>query len=482
MLDSSTYSLDPLGFHATNLALHILNTILLFLLLQRMTGARWRSAFVAALFAWHPLHVESVAWVAERKDVLSTLLGLLTIWAYVRYAEKPQLSRYWPVSLLFALGLMAKPMLVTLPFLLLLLDFWPLKRLPPVLKIFGRELRIAEGEAQTPFGGSSWRGLVLEKAPLLALSAISSAVTVWAQTRAFLSVSFKVRLVNAAVSYLRYLVKMVWPHNLYVNYPYPQSWPIWYLLIAIAVIGCFSVIAVREARRWPYVFTGWFWFLGTLIPVIGLVQVGFQSMADRYAYVPLVGLFIVVSWLGYELSQKWRLPAVLVGALAMLVVAACIPLTIVQVGYWKNSFTLFQHVLRLNPNNFVAESNLATSYAGEGQPELALDHFEKAAKLNPSYGETYDRIGKVQLWLGQFQDAIESFQKALQFHAPAAEAHFGLAEAFRQQGKLDLAIKQAQAALALDPGNSQCIQEYNRILEEKDNQQTTAVPASRSHP
>jgi hypothetical protein len=373
MLDSSVYGLDPLGFHATNLGLHILNTILLFLLLQRITGASWRSAFVAALFALHPLHVESVAWVAERKDVLSTFFFLLTLMAYVRYAQKQSRvegrgssaessglavgSRLWSLDYLivlffFALGLMAKPMLVTLPFLLLLLDFWPLRRMPPVLKIFGRELQLAKAEPQTPFRQSSLGWLVWEKAPLLALSAISSAVTIWAQTYAFvLTIAFKDRWLNAAWSYLRYLVEAVWPARLYINYPYLHNWPAGYSVIAIFIIGTLSVVAIREARRRPYVFMGWFWFLGILVPVIGLVQVGTQSVADRYTYVPLVGLFIVVAWLGCDLAQRWRFPPALLGALAVLVVAACVPVTVAQVGYWKNSFVLSEHALGLNPDN-----------------------------------------------------------------------------------------------------------------------------------
>lgn len=491
LLDDNIYGLDPTGFHATNLFFHICNSVLLFLLLQYLTGARWQSALVGALFALHPLHVESVAWVTERKDVLSTLLWLLTIWAYAKHvtSSKWQMTRtgsllsrvtchlspfYFLALFFFALGLMAKPMLVTMPFLLLLLDFWPLKRLPPVLKIFGREFRIADSEGQTPFGRSSWSRLVMEKVPLLALSVISCAVTLWAQTQSFvLAIPFEERLENAAVSYLRYMVKMVWPHRLYINYPYPGSWPVSYRLLAVTIMGCFSVIAVWKARRWPYVFTGWFWFVGTLVPVIGLAQVGFQSLADRYTYFPLVGLFIVVAWLGYELSQKWQLSAVLIRTVAILALTACIPLTIIQVGYWKSSLTLFQHALRLNPNNFEVEFNLASAYVAEGQPEPAINHLERAAKLNPAYGETYSRIGKNQLWLGRFQDAEESFQAALQHHAPAAEARLGLAIAFQQQGKWDLAAEQAKAALALDPQNPLCIQEYNQIQKEMEKKQVT---------
>jgi Tfp pilus assembly protein PilF len=483
MLDSSLYGLDPAGFHATNLALHIANAILLFLLLQRMTGASWRSAFVTALFAVHPLHVESVAWVAERKDVLSTLFGLLTVWAYVRYAEKPGRARYLAVLFLFAASLMAKPMLVTLPLLLLLLDFWPLRRMPPELNLFGHQLRVAEEDEATLYCRTSPGRLVVEKAPLLALSMVSSTLTIWAQTQAIaMAIPLQYRLLNAALSFLRYMVKMVWPANLYINYPYPQGWPIWFPVIAAIFVVFFSVVAVREAKRRPYVFTGWFWFLIALVPVIGLVQVGIQSIADRYTYVPIIGLFIVVAWLGCDLAEQWRLPRALPGILSVIVIAACLGLTIVQVGYWKNSFVLFQHALRLNPNNFLVEVNLAMSYEAKDQHEPALEHLIKATKINPYFGETYNKIGGVQLWLGNYADAIEAFHQALQLHASAALAHYGLSLAYEKQGKLSEAAEQVQAALALAPGNPEYIQEYNLILEKQGKKGENTAPLQSSPP
>jgi len=477
MMDYDFYGLNSPGFHATNLALHILNSILLFLLLQRMTGARWRSAFVAALFALHPLHVESVAWVAERKDVLSTLFGLLTLWAYLRYAEKPAVARYWLVPFLFALGLMAKPMLVTLPLLLLLLDFWPLRRMPAVLKVFGRNLRIAEAEEPTPFPRASLEQLVLEKLPLLVLSVVSCAVTVWAQTDAIaVAIPFKFRLLNAFLSYVRYLAKMVWPHKLYINYPYPHGWPIWYPDIAVIIIVGLSVLAVRESRRRPYIFVGWFWYLVALVPAIGLMQVGMQSMADRYTYVPLIGLFIAIAWLGWDRARKWQLPSALPGTLAAVAVAACIPLTMLQVSHWKNNFALYQHALRLNPENYFVEINLAMTYEAEGQLEPALEHLTKATKINPYFGETYNKLGWIQVQLGKYPDAVESFQSALQYHASAALAHYGLALAFEKQGKLSEATDQIQAAMALEPGNAEDLDEYNLIQEKIRKNPENAAP------
>ncbi len=479
MLDCSLYGSGPAGFHTTNLALHILNTILLFLLLQLMTRARWRSAFVAALFALHPLHVESVAWIAERKDVLSTLFGLLTLRAYLWYAKTPETKRYWPVLLFFALGLMAKPMLVTLPLLLLLLDFWPLKRMPPAVKFFGRVIEITSREDSAIYRRTSPDRLVLEKIPLFALAAISSALTIWAQQKAIqVAIHLEFRLLNAALSYLRYMVKMIWPGRLYVNYPYPQGWPIWYPIIAAVIVGYVSFLAVRQSRKRPYVFVGWFWFLIALLPVIGLVQVGIQSMADRYTYIPLVGLFIAITWLVCDLVEQWRFPKIMLRVLAVAAVVGCMFLTIVQVGYWKNSFTLFHHALRLNPSNYFVEVNLAMSYSAKKEYEPALEHLVQASKINPYSGKIYNKIGWVQFKLGKYQDAVESYKTALQRHGEPALAHYGMALALEKEGKLDEAVEQIQAAMVLEPGNQENIEEYNRIMEKLEKQKTgTLQPA-----
>jgi tetratricopeptide (TPR) repeat protein len=263
------------------------------------------------------------------------------------------------------------------------------------------------------------------------------------------------------------MLKMVWPAKLYINYPYPQNWLIWYPMIAFIIVGCLCVIAIRESRKRPYLLTGWFWFLIALIPVIGLVQVGIQSIADRYTYVPLIGLFIVIAWLGCELAEKWRVPPALLRTLSVAIIIACIPVTIAQVGYWKNSFTLFQHALRLNPNNFLVEVNLAMSYEAKEQHEPALEHLIKATKINPYFGETYNKMGGVQLWLGNYADAVESFNTALKLHASAALAHYGLALAFEKQDKLSEATEQIQAALVLDPINSEYIEERDLILQKR---------------
>ncbi len=470
MLDCSIFGLNPCGHHATSLLLHILNSVLLFLVLQHMSRAQWRSALVAALFALHPLHVESVAWVAERKDVLSTFFGILTFWAYAVYAEKPRLPRYLLVLGLFALGLMAKPTLVTLPFLLLLLDFWPLNRVPGIrcqVSAVGGQVD-PQSTVHHPLP-ALWR-LILEKLPLLALSAVSCVVTLWAQAPSLAStasIALHSRLSNAVVSYFRYLVKTAWPVRLYVNYPYPPGWPTWYVVTASLLVGCLSVIAVRAAKKRPYVFTGWFWFMGTLVPVIGLVQVGIQSMADRYTYVPLIGLFIVVAWGGYDLARKCQLRPAAFWSMPLLVIAACVPLTIKQVGYWRNNFTLFEHALRLNPNNFFAENNLAISYVNRGELEPALEHFIKSAKLNPHFGKIYSNIGQVQISLGRYEEAVEPFRTALRCDPKLASAHYGLAVTLEKEGNRAQAIQHLVTAIELAPDLWEAHDELGVLLQKE---------------
>jgi tetratricopeptide (TPR) repeat protein len=304
-------------------------------------------------------------------------------------------------------------------------------------------------------------------------------ITIWAQTQA-ISMSYPLmdRLLNAALAYLRYLEKMVWPARLYVNYPYPHGWPIWFPLVAVIILVSLSIAAIRRAEKQPYFFMGWFWFLITLVPVIGLVQVGIQSMADRYAYFPLIGVFIIIAWLGGDLARQWHLPPTLLRVLAISVLAVCVPLTMIQVGYWKNSFTLYEHALRLNPDNYFVEINLAMVYKSQGQLESAREHLLKAVKINPRFGETYNKLGWVQFLLGQYSDAIESYQNALRFQGAPAMARYGLALAFEKQGKWSNASENIQAALALEPGNQEDIDEYNLIVEKSAKAGAIATPAT----
>ncbi len=347
------------GHHAVNVLLHVANTLLLFLVLRRMTGATWRSACVAALFGVHPLHVESVAWVAERKDVLSGLFWMLAMWGYVRYVERPTRGQYAVVVGWYAMGLMAKPMVVTLPCVLLLLDYWPLGRTRWRRSVVGNNAPLRFGE------------LVWEKVPLFALAAVSSGVTIWAQHRGGAISSLErlpvgLRIANAAVSYVRYMEKAVWPSGLAVFYPH-RAWPTGAVIAAGAILVAVSGVVIRKALRKPHLVVGWFWFIGVSVPVIGLVQVGSQSMADRFTYLPLIGLFIMLCWsVPSRVMERWDLKAIARVA-AAAVVAVCAALSRVQVGYWRDSETLFRHALDVTRGNWVAHNNLGNALAQSGR-------------------------------------------------------------------------------------------------------------------
>jgi Flp pilus assembly protein TadD len=478
MLDTQLFGLHAGLHHLVNLLFHIANTLVLFLLFQRMTKALWGSAFVAALFAVHPLHVESVAWIAERKDLLSTFWGLLSIWAYVRYAEKSKVqslkpkvtegpathhasrithhaSRFYLLSLLlFALSLMSKPMLVTLPFLLLLLDYWPLRRFsfsPPQ-------------HSNTPI-----LRLLREKLPFIALAAISSVITVVAQKagHALLSVEaipIGPRVANALVAYIRYIGKTVWPAHLALPYPYPSGWPPAVVALAALLLVGFSFLALRLARRRPYVAVGWFWFLGTLVPVIGLVQVGPQTMADRYTYIPLIGLFVLVAWLVPDWLKNWRYRQVTLGAAGSAVILLCLAQARVQAGYWKDSETLFRHALRVTPDNYVAHDNLGDALADQGKREAARAEFSAAMKLKPDYAHAYSNLAKLAYEEGKFDAAADWFRKALELHPDDSEAHANLAAALASQNQPDEAMTHYLEAIRLQPERFQAHSDLAHLL------------------
>ena len=338
MMDYQLYGMNPGRHHLTNLLFHIANTLLLFLVFRKMTDSLWQSGFVAALFALHPLHVESVAWVSERKDVLSTFFWMLTMWSYIWYVEHPAVKRYILVVLFFALGLMSKPMLVTLPFVLLLLDFYPLNRF---------QSQQPKGSANAQQRSIALR-LILEKIPLFVLVAMSSAMTFYAQkhgkTVASLEViPLKSRVANALVSYVSYIIKTIYPSKLAVLYPHPGILPWWQIAGACLLLVTISFLAIRVVKQSPYFVVGWLWYLGTLVPVIGLVQVGIQSMADRYTYVPLIGIFIIIVWGIPELVAQWRYRKICLATLATVVLTILMAMTWKKVGYWKSSITLFEH-------------------------------------------------------------------------------------------------------------------------------------------
>jgi tetratricopeptide (TPR) repeat protein len=457
MLDVQLFGLDPGPHHLTNLLFHIANTLLLFGLLNRMTGALGRSAFVAGLFAVHPLHVESVAWVAERKDVLSTFFWMLTLWAYVEYVKRPDLRRpglrrYAAVLLFFALGLMAKQMLVTLPFVLLLLDFWPLGRV---------------GMGSNPAGGSAlssdrWATAVRlgwEKLPLLALSVVSSVVTFVIHQRGgaviiLSAIPLNLRVENALVSYVAYIGKMLWPARLAVLYPYAQSLPGWWVAGGFLVLMGISVVVIRAASRHPYLPVGWFWYLGTLVPVIGLIQVGDQAMADRYTYVPFIGLFIIVAWGVPDLLVRWPLRRIVLPAAASLLILACAITARGQLQYWENSTTLWTHALAVTTGNDIAHNNLGAALADQGKTEEAIAHYSEALRIKPDYADAHNNLGVALAGEGKLDEAIAHYSEALRIRPDYADAHSNLGIALANQGKLDEAIAQFNEALRIKPDSA----------------------------
>ncbi|HZT81044.1 MAG TPA: tetratricopeptide repeat protein [Gemmataceae bacterium] len=452
-------------YHLTNLAFHTAAALLLFLALRRLTGAVWCSALVAPLFAVHPLRVESVAWVAERKDVLSAFFWMLTLWLYAGYAARPSWWRYLLVVLAFALGLLAKPMLVTLPCVLLLLDWWPLRRLQAPSPPTPRPQSGGEGSQPLPRSGGegisrrAWAGVLLEKLPLFALAAASCVVTYYAQEKGGAVGTLEryspgARVANAAVAYVGYVGKAVWPSSLAVFYPHRQALPPgWQWAGAGLVLAGVSALAVGQARRRPYLLVGWLWYLGTLVPVIGLVQVGEQAMADRYTYVPLVGLSVAAAWgLGDFLARRpqWR-GIVLVGAAALL--AACVALTWRQALTWRDSVTLWEQAVAATSNNCTAHYNLGCHYLSRGQLDEAAGEFERALAIRPRHAGARTNLGLVCQRRGQLDAAIAHYRRVLTDWPEYAMAHHNLGAAYEERGRLDEAAHHlAEAArLSDDP-------------------------------
>ncbi len=460
MLDCQLFGLHPGGHHLTSLLFHIANTLLLFLWLQRTTGALGPSFLVAALFALHPLHVESVAWVAERKDVLSTFFWLLTMWAYVWYVESPGFRRYWLILVCFILGLMAKPMLVTLPLVLLLLDYWPLHRwtlnraatVSPSKKGPSRVSR----DRKTPQGVSAQR-LAWEKAPLFALAALCSMVTFFAEKEggavtSLQDLALTSRLANAMVAYVSYLGQMFWPAHLAVLYPLPRhNPPIWQATAAGLALAVLTLLALRQARRHPYLLVGWLWYLGTLLPVIGLVQVGVQTMADRYTYVPCIGLFIIVAYGMADLGARWRVPRLLLPVGAGVVLAALMICTWVQVSYWRDSISLYGHTLKVTRSNPLIQSNMGVVLAAQGKMDQAMAHYAEALRLKPDLAKTHNNLGLALAAQGKMDQARAQYAEALRLKPDYAEAHNNLGLALAAQGEMDQAVAHYAEALRLNP-------------------------------
>jgi tetratricopeptide (TPR) repeat protein len=459
MLDCQLFGTDPGWHHLTNLLLHITNTLLLFAVFKRMTHTLWQSAFVAVAFALHPLHVESVAWVSERKDVLSTLFWILTMAAYLRYVKRPGITRYLLTLLTFALGLMAKPMLVTLPFALLLLDYWPLSRfqLGQTVKSPNRRRRKS---VSAPFQWQTLYRLVCEKVPFLVLSAISSIITFIVQRSggAVKVASLTIRIANAFISYARYMGKMIWPWRMAMFYPHlGENLPMWQAIASALLLLIISLGVIWLMRSRRYLLTGWLWYLGTLVPVIGLVQVGMQAMADRYTYVSLTGLFIIVAWGLPELVARWRYKKIVLGATAAVVVPAMMLCTWRQVSYWRNSYTLFTHALAVTDDNYVAHHALGTLFYKQKNYKMAIFHYKQTMKIKPvkyyapDYANAPGDIGMALLQLAEYDQAADAFREALKRNSELQKWHLGLGIALQKQGQLDEAITHFNKALQIKP-------------------------------
>ena len=453
MLDCELYRLNPMGHHWTNLMFHMVNTILLFIVLELMTGAIWRSAFVAALFALHPLHVESVAWVSERKDVLSTFFGLLMIFSYYRYVKISSLKNYLLVIIFFSLGLMSKPMLVTFPFVLLLLDFWPLKR------FHYKNDYLFQSERTTHYGSKGNYRLILEKVPLFIPVVISCVLTFFAQksegaVQALLSLSLKNRIENALVSYVNYILKMFWPSKLAVFYPHPgDTFPAWQIFGAALLISCACFLAIRAAKKYPYIVIGLFWYLGTLVPVIGLVQVGEQAMADRYTYIPLIGLFIIVAWGVLDLFRKWHYQKIYLSVFAMIILSALTARTFFQISHWKNGVTLFEHAIKVTENNHKAHNNLATSLDSLDL-DRAISHFKEALRIHPKYVIALNNLGIALYNKGNYDEAVLYFNKLLDIKPKKTDTRMNLANVLFIQGKSDEAVSHYNEIIKTDSENA----------------------------
>jgi tetratricopeptide (TPR) repeat protein len=445
MADCQFYGARAGGHHLTSILLHIASTLLLFSVLNRMTNAMWRSAAVAALFAWHPLHVESVAWVAERKDVLCAFFWMLTLWLYVRHAARPSIARYLFALGSFVLCLMAKPMGVTLPFVLLLLDYWPLGR------VTGDGWRVA-----------SVRRLVVEKIPFLALSAIACVLTLRAQELAIVSTAglpVSQRVAHALVAYNHYLVAMFVPQNLAVYYPYQIHLPTLTIACAIIVLGLTTLLALNMRCR-PWLMVGWLWYLGTLVPVIGLVQVGDQAWADRYTYLPLIGLFVAIVWFACEIIKS----LLVLQCASVIVAAGLIAATSAQLGYWQNTRSLFEHTDKVTPKNYMAITILGSLLAKEHKYDEAMGYYRTALRYSPGFPEAHFFLGNALDEQGKLDEAVAEYQKSLWFRPTQEQTHIFMGIALAKQKKYDEAMAHYNAALKLNPDSAVAQNNLARLL------------------
>ncbi len=442
MLDCHLFGPNPHRHHLINLLFHILNTLLLFAVLRQITAAFWQSAFVAAVFAIHPLHVESVVWISERKDVLSTLFWLLTIAAYFHYVKKPAISRYILTLVLFTLGLMAKPMLVTLPFVLLLLDYWPINRFDLMT-------------LSQPFQRAAFYRLLSEKIPFFALSIISSIITFLVQQHSGTVVTIyplKIRLFNVIVSYVQYIDKMFLPTGLAVFYPYDvKKLSVGSIAPAAAILLVISILVIRYASKYRYLLVGWLWYLGTLVPVIGFVQVGSRALADRYSYVPLTGLLIIVAWAANDLLDKWKYKKIALGLSASAVILVLSVCSWFQTSCWQNSETLFTHATRATSENYMAHNNLGVIFMEQNKLTEAIEQFHLAIHADPDYVRAHYNLGSAYGKMGRPNDEVQAYKNAIKLKPDLFEAYYALGTAYGKLGRFDEQIESLKKAIKIKP-------------------------------
>jgi len=434
-LDCQLFGLNPGMHHIVNLLLHIANSILLFLLFKFMTGELWQSAFVAALFALHPMHVESVAWASERKDVLGAFFWILTMLAYLRYVRQPKLSRYFLIILLFTAGLMAKPMLVTLPFVLLLTDYWPLKRL--IIK-------------------EKYYSILYEKLPLFFFAAASGIVTIFAQksggqVRSLDTFPLGIRIGNSLISYIKYILKLIYPQNLAFHYPYPDPFPVGQAMIAGFVLIALSVSIIRQRQQRPYLLMGWLWYLGTLVPVIGLVQVATQAYSDRYSYIPFIGLSLIIAWGIADLMEKWTHRRIILGIASGLLLIIWTVASYIQTSYWKNSIRLFTHTLNVTENNYLAHNSLGAALEEQGRLDEAISNFREALQIKPDGTQAYYNMGVALEKQGKYDDSLKYLSEAVRFKPDFVNALYNLGIALKRRGDIQGAAKYFSQAVRLRP-------------------------------
>jgi tetratricopeptide (TPR) repeat protein len=443
MTDIQIFGLNAGDHHLTSVGFHILNTVLLLVWLNTMTGEFWKSSFVAALFALHPLHVESVAWIAERKDVLSTFFCFLALLSYTHYCQKKNRQQYLLSLFFFICALMAKPMVVTLPFVFLILDYWPLKRFP---EVFSKKI---------PFHDKRVLGhLLVEKIPFLMFSFLSCWITLLVQHSAVISVeTFPLipRIANSLISYTEYLAKIVYPFPLAVLYPHPRMFSLWKFIASLFVVLSISFLAIRKHRHRPWLAVGWFWYIGTLVPVIGLVQVGVQGYADRYTYIPLIGLFIMIAWQVPEMAQSWKHKTIALSVSAAGILSMLWILTSFQIRHWENSITLFEHALKSTSENFVAHNNLGVSLAEKGNYNEAIVHYRDAIRIFPGFADPYYNLGFISNKQGNFHEAIFHYQNAIAYNPNSAQSYYSLGNCYFELKQIDNAIIYFAKALKIRP-------------------------------